>query len=46
MRYEEMPDRMKEWNIRTVKEEYENAVGHPEYRHFLKGVISDIVGSF
>ena len=42
MRYEEMPDRMKEWNIRTVKEEYENAVDHPEYRHFLRGVFPDI----
>ena len=42
MRYEEMPDRMKEWNIRTVREEYENAVDHPEYRHFLRGVFPDI----
>ena len=42
MRYADMPDRMKEWNIRTIKEEYENAVDHPEYRHFLKGNFPDI----
>ncbi len=37
MRYEEMPPKMKEWNIRTILEEYENANDHPEYRHFLRG---------
>ena len=37
MRYEQMPEKMREWNIRTIKEEYENAKDHPEYRHFLKG---------
>ena len=42
MRFDEMPDRMKEWNKRTIKEEYENAVDHPEYRHFLRGVFPDI----
>ena len=39
MRYEEMPERMREWNKRTILEEYQNAAGHPEYRHFLKGNI-------
>lgn len=37
IRYEEMSDRMKEWNRRTIKEEYEKAEDHPEYRHFLCG---------
>ena len=42
MRYEEMTPQMKEWNIKTIKEEYENAIDHPEYRHFLKGNFPDI----
>lgn len=37
LRYEEMSQKMKEWNIRTIREEYQNAADHPEYRHFLKG---------
>ena len=37
LRYNEMSDRMREWNVRTIKEEYEAAKDHPEYRHFLKG---------
>ena len=37
MRYGEMPDKMREWNRRTILEEYENAQDHPEYRHFLRG---------
>ncbi|MBR4501496.1 MAG: hypothetical protein IKP22_06345 [Clostridia bacterium] len=37
LRYEQMPAKMREWNARTIKEEYEKAVEHPEYRHFLKG---------
>ena len=36
-RYEEMTDKTREWNRRTIPEEYENASDHPEYRHFLKG---------
>lgn len=43
-RYEEMPDRMKEWNVRTVRQEYDSADGHPEYRHFLRGCFADILG--
>lgn len=43
MRYEEMPPKMKEWNIRTILEEYENANDHPEYRHFLRGNFPDII---
>jgi len=37
LRYEEMSAEMKKWSETTIKEEYDNAVGHPEYRHFLKG---------
>ena len=43
IRYEEMSDRMKEWNRRTIKEEYEKAEDHPEYRHFLCGNFPDII---
>ena len=42
LRYEEMPEKMREWNERTIKEEYEKAVDHPEYRHFLKGRFPEI----
>ena len=42
-RYEEMPDRMREWNIRTIREEYAAAADHPEYRHFLRGCFADIL---
>lgn len=37
VRYEELPEKAKEWNEKTIREEYENASEHPEYRHFLKG---------
>lgn len=37
VRYEELSERAKEWNEKTIQEEYENASEHPEYRHFLKG---------
>ena len=43
LRYEEMSDKMREWNERTIKEEYENAVDHPEYRHFLKCNFPDVI---
>ena len=42
-RYSEMSERMREWNIRTIREEYRNAADHPEYRHFLKGNFGDIL---
>ena len=32
-----MPDKMREWNRRTILEEYKGAADHPEYRHFLRG---------
>ena len=31
-----MSEKMREWNRRTILQEYEEAVDHPEYRHFLK----------
>ena len=37
MRYDEMSEKMRDWNRRTILQEYEEAVDHPEYRHFLKG---------
>lgn len=37
LRYEELPDKMREINKRIIKDEYENASEHPEYRHFLCG---------
>ena len=43
LRYEEMPDKMREWNRKTIIEEYEGAADHPEYRHFLKGNFPDII---
>ena len=43
MRYEEMTDNMREWNYRTIREEYERAENHPEYRHFLRGKFPDII---
>ena len=36
-RYEEMSEQKLAWIERTVKQEYEDAFEHPEYRHFLKG---------
>lgn len=43
IRYEDMSEAMREWNKRTIKEEYEKAVDHPEYRHFLKGVFPGLI---
>ena len=43
LRYEEMPEEMREWNEKTIKEEYEEALEHPEYRHFLKGNFPQII---
>ena len=36
-RYEELSGKMKEWIKKTIKDEYDKASDHPEYRHFLKG---------
>ena len=43
LRYEELSAEMREWNERTIKEEYDNAADHPEYRHFLKGKFPHII---
>ena len=43
MRYEEMSPEMKERITETIREEYEKAANHPEYRHFLKGNFPDII---
>ena len=43
LRYEEMSEEMREWNRRTIQEEYDRAGGHPEYRHFLAGNFPDIL---
>ncbi len=45
MRYDEMPEKMREWNRRTILQEYEENADHPEYRHFLKGNFPKIRGN-
>ena len=42
MRYEDMPEKVRKRNEKTMLEEYERAVDHPEYRHFLKGNFPDL----
>ena len=42
-RNEEMTDKMKTWSERTIREEYQSAADHPEYRHFLRGCFPDIL---
>ena len=37
LRYEDMSEKMREWVDKTIREEFENAASHPEYRHFLMG---------
>ena len=43
MRYTEMSEKMREWNRNTILQEYEEAVDHPEYRHFLEGNFAEIL---
>ena len=43
LRYEQMPEKMRAWIEKTIREEYENAADHPEYRHFLRGHFPDIL---
>ncbi|MBR4538361.1 MAG: hypothetical protein IKO52_05895 [Clostridia bacterium] len=43
VRYAEMSDKTKAWLQETIPREYEAAVHHPEYRHFLRGNFSDIL---
>lgn len=44
LRYEEMSEKMQEWNRKTIREEYEKATDHPEYRHFLRGKFGELLG--
>lgn len=37
VRYEEFVGKREEWLRRIVRAEYDSAVEHPEYRHFLQG---------
>ena len=43
LRYEEMTGQKKEWLAQTIKNEYESAEDHPEYRHFLQGVFRGVI---
>ncbi len=43
IRYDDMTDKKKEWLKNIIKEEYKNAIDHPEYRFFLKGFFSSII---
>ena len=43
MRYADMTEKMREWNIRTIRQEYDSSADHPEYRHFLRSNFSDIL---
>ena len=38
-----MTGEMRDWIKKTIAEEYEKAVDHPDYRHFLKGNFPDII---
>lgn len=37
IRYEDMSDSMKQWNVQMIMDEYRNAKDHLDYQHFLKG---------
>ena len=37
LRYEDSSPAQLEWNARTIREEYEAAADHPDYRHFIEG---------
>ena len=42
-RYEEMTEKDRAWNEKTIRKEYEGAAAHPEYRHFLEGNFPGII---
>lgn len=42
-RYDEMSEKTRAWNERTIRTEYERAAEHPEYRHFLRGNFPHII---
>jgi hypothetical protein len=35
---------MRDWIRKTILQEYQENADHPEYRHFLKGFFSNILG--
>lgn len=37
LRYEDSSDSQLEWNERTIRTEYDNAIDYPDYRHFIEG---------
>lgn len=43
IRYEEMSEKKKEWLKNTIKEEYKNAINHPEYRFFLEEIFPSFI---
>ena len=42
-RYEESTEKQLAWIRKTIKKEYEEAIAHPEYRHFLRGNFPNII---
>lgn len=44
LRYEDMTEKHRAWLKETIKREYDEAEGHPEYRHFLRGNFPDLLG--
>lgn len=42
-RYNEMSSQTREWLNRIIRDEYEKAIDHPEYRYFLKGNFPEII---
>ena len=43
-RYAELPEARKSRIAKTIREEYERAADHPEYRHFLRGNFPELFG--
>ena len=41
LRYEKMPEKMKNWLARITREEYDAAEDHPEYRYFLRAKFAE-----
>lgn len=44
LRYEDMTEKHRAWLRETIKREYDEAAGHPEYRHFLRGNFPSLLG--
>ena len=43
IRYDEQTDKKKDWIARTIKQEYEDAENHSEYRYFLEAKFNGVV---